>query len=198
MIRCLRFSPGHTCWYPLSVLFIVCSSQWWEQAHAYNKGCCFYQPRKEMITNSLTVCICLRNTQQGSVTKSKLSYQMHSTYMYKHQILLLNLGTGTLRELRENRSQIWICSCTPRALSAVGQGDLLNKPGRSTANLKFPDSLWDRGLDPHMRAAMQIIYFLPYKQKFSAHISGFQTGTHIRGSGRGESQCILLWVLWYV
>ena len=34
--------------------------------------------------------------------------------MYKHRILFLNLGMGILRELGENRSQIWIHSYTLR------------------------------------------------------------------------------------
>lgn len=142
-----------------------------------------------MITNSLLVCICPRNTQQGSVMRSSFrswSFQMYSTYyMYKHRILLLNLGMGILRDLRVSKSQIWIHSYTHSAwaLTAVGQGNLLNKPERWTAgDLKFPDSLWGRGLDAHMTTAMQIISFLPYMQKVSAHISRFQTGTHICGA----------------
>lgn len=68
----------------------------------------------------------------------------------------------------------------------------LNKAERSSADLKFSDSLCDRGLDSLLLiTAMQTIHFLLYIQKVSANISGFQAGTHIHSSDRGGSQCIL-------
>lgn len=58
---------------------------------------------------------------------------------------------------------------TVQALTAAGQGDVLNKPERSAAEaLKFPDSLWDRGLNPHLTGTMQIVHFPPYMQNVSA------------------------------
>lgn len=95
-------------------------------------------------------------------------------YIYKHRILFLNLGTGILKSLERigAKSEFIVTHLgSAWALTAAGQGDVLNMPERSTAgDLKFPDSLWDRGLDPHLTTAMQIMYFLPYMQVFNPYL----------------------------
>lgn len=70
---------------------------------------------------------------------------MYTAYfMCKHGVLLLDLRKQILRVQREQEPNESVVSHldTVQALTAAGQGDVLNKPERSaTEALKLPDSL---------------------------------------------------------
>lgn len=78
---------------------------------------------------------------------------------------------------------------TVQALTAAGQGDVLNKPERTPAEtLKFSDSLWDRGFGPYLTGTTQIVYFPPYMQ----NVSAFNTSQIFQQAG-AQCPCILPW-----